>query len=89
MGDRRPEPEQGQVQKVATTAALEWRVEEKRDAPHREQGEEVDWLVVAWPGLLREAAQLLGEWVECPCCGRRGAVVRVVELDGEERAEDG
>jgi hypothetical protein len=88
MGDRRLEPEQGQLQRVAT-AALERRREEKRDEPRPEPDEQVEWLVVAWPGLLREAATLLGEMVACPCCGRRGVVVRVVEIGGEERTEDG
>ncbi|MDQ3274988.1 MAG: hypothetical protein M3Q39_08165 [Actinomycetota bacterium] len=89
VGDRRTEPEQGQLQRVATRAALERRVEEKRDELRGEPDEQVEWLVVAWPGLLREAARLLGERVECPCCDRRGVVVRVVELGREERAEDG
>jgi hypothetical protein len=89
VGDRRTEPTQGQLQRVATTAPIERRVEEDRDAPRREQDEQVEWLVVAWPGLLGEAAQLLGELVECPCCGRRGAVVRVVGLGVEGRAQDG
>jgi hypothetical protein len=89
MGDRRTEPEGGQLQRVATTAALERRVEEKGDEPRREPGEQLEWLVVAWPGLLREAAQLLDESVECPCCGRRGIVVRVVDFGNEGRAEDG
>jgi hypothetical protein len=88
VGDRRCESEQGQLQTVATTAPYARGVEEKCDAPRREQDERVEWLVVAWPGLLIRAAELLGRQVACPCCGRRGPVVRVVELD-DWRAEDG
>jgi hypothetical protein len=88
VGDRRTEPGHGQLHRVATTAPSERRVEERRDEPRQEQDEQLAWLVVAWPGLLSEAVQLLGELVDCPCCGRRGAVIRVVEL-GQGRAEDG
>lgn len=88
VGDRRTEPEKGQLQTVTTTAPYVRSVEEKRDAPRRDGGERMEWILVAWPGLLIHAAQLLDTQVACPCCGRRGTVVQVVELD-EWRAEDG
>lgn len=87
VGDRRTELEKSQLQRVATTAPFERGVEEKRDAPRRDVGEWVEWILVAWPGLLTHAAQLLDTQVGCPCCGRRGTVVRVVELD-DWREED-
>lgn len=81
VGDRRPEPVQGQLQMVATTAPYALAVEEKRDGPGRDKGEPVEWVLVAWPGLLLDAEQMLGTRVGCPWCGRRGTVVRVVSLD--------
>jgi len=81
VGDRRTELERGQLQRLATTAPYERGVEEKRDVPRRDGGESMEWILVAWPGLLARAAELLDTQVECPCCGRRGTVVRVVELD--------
>ena len=88
MGDRRTEPEKGQLQTVTTTAPYVRSVEEKRDAPRRDGGERMEWILVAWPGLLIHATQLLDTQVACPCCGRRGTVVQVVEFD-DWRAEDG
>ena len=87
VGDRRPKLVSGQLQRLATTAPYERGVEEKRDAQRRDGGESVQWNVVAWPGLLTHAAQLLDTQVGCPCCGRRGTVVRVVGLD-DWREED-
>lgn len=75
VGDRRCEPERGQVQTLATTAAYQTAVEEKSDA-----GREVEWVLVAWPGLSAAAEQMLGTRVACPCCGRYGRVVEVLEL---------
>jgi len=87
VGDRRLEVAQGQVQMVATTAPYALAVEEKRDEPGRDKGEPVEWVLVAWPGLLLDAEQMLGTQVGCPWCGRRGTVVRVVSLD-DWREED-
>lgn len=87
VGDRRTEPEKGQLQTVTTTAPYERGVEENCDAPGRDEGERVEWVLVAWPELVAEAAQLLGTQVECACCGRRGPVARVLELD-DWRPED-
>jgi hypothetical protein len=88
VGDRRTEPEKGQLETATTTAPCE-RVEESCNAPGQDEGERVEWLLVAWPELLAEAAQLLGAQVECPCCGRRGPVARVLELDDWRSSEDG
>lgn len=74
VGDRRCEGEQGQVLTRATTAA--YAVEEKKDAR-----EELEWVLVAWPGLMAIAEQMRGTKVSCPCCGREGRVVQVLELD--------
>lgn len=76
VGDRRCEAERGQVQTRATTAAYQAAVEEKSDARR-----ELEWVLVAWPGLLATAEQLLGTRVACPCCGRAGQVVEVLERD--------
>jgi len=87
VGDRRTEPARGQLQTATTTAPYERSVEENCDAPAAGR-DPVEWLLVVWPGLLADAAQLMGAQVECPCCGRRGRVVHVVELD-DWRAEGG
>lgn len=81
VGDRRTELEGGQLQRLETTAPYERGVEEKCDVPRRDAGESVEWVLVAWPGLLTRAAQLLDTQVGCLCCGRRGNVFRVVDLD--------
>ena len=41
----------------------------------------VEWVVVAWPGLLVAARKRLGTEATCPFCGRRGLIVRVVSID--------
>jgi hypothetical protein len=86
VGDRRTEPEKGQLHTVTTTAPYERGIEENCGVPGQDGDEQVEWVLVAWPELLAEAAQLLGTQVECPCCGRQGHVVRVLELD-DWRAE--
>ena len=87
VGDRRTELESGQLQRLTTTAPYERGVEEKRDVPRRDGSESVQWTLVAWSGLLTLAAQLLDTQVGCPCCGRRGTVIRVVEF-ADWREED-
>lgn len=76
VGDRRCGRDEGQVQTRATTAAYQAAVEEKRDA----RGE-LEWVLVAWPGLRAVAEQMLGAAVVCPCCRRHGHVVEVLEVD--------
>lgn len=76
VGDRRCEGEEGQVLTHATTAAYQVAVEEKRDARS-----ELEWVLVVWPGLLAVAEQLQGTKVACPCCGREGCVVEVLDVD--------
>lgn len=39
----------------------------------------VQWLLVAWPGLLAAAIRLMGTQLSCPCCGRSGPVVRAID----------
>lgn len=58
------------------TAAYQVVVEEKSDARR-----ELEWVLVAWPGLRAAAEQMLGAYVLCPCCGREGGVTEVLELD--------
>jgi len=76
VGDRRCAPERGRVQTRAMTAAYQVVVEEKSDARR-----ELEWVLVAWPGLRAAAEQMLGAYVVCPCCGREGRVTEVLELD--------
>ena len=40
-----------------------------------------EWVLVAWPGLLRAARRRLGTKASCPFCGRHGRIARVVSLD--------
>jgi hypothetical protein len=63
----------------ATTAACERAVEEAVDEP-KEEGDRVEWVLVAWPGLLSAAAVLLGVELECPFSGLVGRVVEVVDV---------
>lgn len=81
VGDRRSEAEEGQLQRVATAAPYARAVEEKRDEPGRDEGERMEWILVAWAGMLSAAELLLGTQVECPWCGRSGTVIRVVSLE--------
>jgi hypothetical protein len=81
VGDRRCQGERGQVLTRATTAAYQVAVEEQTNARR-----ELEWVLVAWPGLLAAAELLLGTMVACPCCGRRGRVAEVLELDEWRRA---
>jgi hypothetical protein len=76
VGDRRCEGERGQVLTRATTAAYVAKAEEKRNARR-----ELEWVLVAWPGLETAAVRMLGTTAACPCCGRWGEVVEVLELD--------
>jgi len=82
VGDHRCEAQEGPLQ-----VAAEQIVAEADDAPRRT--EEVDWLLVVWPGLLAMAERLLGERVACPFCGCTGRVARVVELDAWRRGKGG
>ena len=88
MGDRSLEAAQGQLQSVLVTAPYARAVEEKRDEPGRDEREQVEWTIVAWPGLLAAAQQLLGTQVGCPWCDRRGIVVRVFSLDDWREESD-
>lgn len=87
VGDRRLNGEKGELQIVAAAAPCARAVEEECDGPRGEMGEGVEWLLVAWPGLLTQAEQWLGTHLGCPWCGRQGTVVRVVGLE-EWRGED-
>lgn len=87
VGDRRLEPEEGQLQMLPTTAAYTRVGEEICDAPVSAEAEKSEWLLVAWPELLAAATWWVGSQVSCPGCGRRGVVVRVVSLD-DWREED-
>lgn len=45
----------------------------------------VEWVLVAWPGLLSAARKREGAEAYCPLCGRRGRIVRVVCLEDWRR----
>ena len=75
VGDRRCEEESAPVQVVAARDA----VAEPDNDPQRVG--KVEWLLVAWPGLLEVAERMLGEHVACPFCGHSGPVSRVVERE--------
>ena len=79
VGDRRLEAKHGELQIVSAAAPYALAVEEIRDEPGEDI--ELEWLIVAWPGLLAEARKWLETRVGCPRCGREGTVVRVVGLD--------
>ena len=79
VGDRRLEAKNGELQIVSAAAPYALAVEEIRDEPGEDI--ELEWLIVAWPGLLAEAQTWLETRMECPWCGRKGTVVRVVGLD--------
>ncbi len=83
MGDRRRATEMDELRSPATTAASERAVEEAEDVP-KEEGDRVEWVLVAWPGLLSAAAALLGAELACPFSGLVGRVVEVVGV-GEMR----
>ena len=87
MGDRRCEPNEGQIQVLVATAAHKLTVEEPDDEPARREGEQVEWILVVWPTLVAIAQQMLGEEVACPCCGRNGHIAEVVELASWKRSE--
>ena len=80
VGDRRPGIESGELQIATTAAPSERAVEEERDV-ERGRDKRVEWLLVVWPGLLAEAQNWLGAELACRCCGRRGIVRQVLELD--------
>jgi hypothetical protein len=76
--DRRCVVPSGRLQVVsaaARSAAEEPRSDRMRESPP------VEWILVAWPGLLALARRLLGTEMVCPFCGRVGRVVRLVALD--------
>lgn len=79
VGDRRLESAHDELQIVSAAAPYALAVEEIRDEPSEDV--ELEWLIVAWPGLLAETEKWLGTRVACPWCGREGTVVRVVGLD--------
>ena len=78
VGDRRRATEMDGLRSPATTAC-ERAVEEAVDVPEKE-GDRVEWVLVAWPGLLSAAAALLGAELECPFSGLVGRVVEVVDV---------
>lgn len=80
MGDRRCADVSERVQVAAVTKPVSGVARETNGGSH-EVVEAVEWVLVAWPGLLATAKELLGKQVECRCCGRRGRVARVVERD--------
>jgi len=79
VGDRRLEATHGELQIVSAATHYALAVEEIRNEPIKDI--ELEWIIVAWPGLLAEAEKWLGTRVECPWCEREGTVVRVVGLD--------
>jgi hypothetical protein len=81
VGDRRLEGEGEQLQGPSTTSPMRSDEEESPDEPNSPEAEPVEWVVVAWPGVLEEAKQLLGTELECRGCGRLGVVVAVVSRD--------
>lgn len=76
--DRRCAPVQGRLEMLATAAHQA--AQEPRRVPlsHRAP---VEWLLVAWPGLLAAARRQLGAKEACTLCGRQGWVRRVVPLE--------
>ena len=80
VGDRRCDEEQGRLQVAVATASVPV-VREAASGSVRRTTRKVEWLLVAWPGLLAAAARLLGAQVACPCCGRMGLVARVLLLE--------
>lgn len=83
VGDRRCEDKPAPVQRVAARVA----VAESDGAP--EGVDEVEWLLVVWPGLLAIAERWLGEHVACPFCGHLGRVARVIEWEDWHRGAGG
>jgi hypothetical protein len=83
VGDRRCGAEEGGIERLATAAACQ------ADEEPENEGEELEWKLVAWPEVLARAWQLLGSQLECGCCGRRGRVMEVLALDEwrRQRAE--
>ena len=80
VGDRRLEVESREVQRVDPASPYVHATEEGHGEPGQEEGDRVEWVLVAWPGVLEAAAAMLGAEVGCPGCGRRGRVIRVVSL---------
>jgi hypothetical protein len=74
--DRRPA---GDSKSVEEPGVLEVGREESTGAPVAKQ-HQVEWTLVAWPGLLAAGERLLGAEVVCPFCGRSGRVRRVLAL---------
>ena len=82
VGDRRCPDERVSVQVVAAQVT----VAEPADAPQRI--DEVEWLLVVWPGLLAIAERWLGVRVACPVCGHHGRVARVIAWESWRRSSD-
>lgn len=91
VGDRRCGGKADQVQTPTVTDVAEGAVPEIADVSPRAKPKTVEWILVAWPGLVSAATRLLGVRVACPCCGRAGPVVRVLALDAwrQGRRRDG
>lgn len=49
----------------------------------------VEWVLVAWPGLLAAAGLRVGTEVSCAACGRTGRIRRVVSHEEWARWRDG
>lgn len=88
VGDRRLVLQSSEVQRVDPASPSVHAIEEGHSEPEEDKEERVEWVLVAWPGVLAAAAAMLGAEVECPGCGRRGPVVRVVSL-ADWHGEDG
>jgi hypothetical protein len=83
VGDRRCAPVQGRLQ-LPATVVLEHAAREQSDAASRSSNA-VEWLVVAWPGLVAMATRLVGTTVACPCCERAGLIARILPLEDWKR----
>jgi hypothetical protein len=82
VGDRRCPDERVSVQVVAAQVAAE-------PADAAQSVDEVEWLLVVWPGLLALAERWLGEHVACPFCGHHGRVARLIAWESWRRSPDG
>lgn len=82
VGDRDPAPAEGALQLRAAAAPFAVGEERADEHPHpHDTDAHAEWLLVAWPELLTEAATLVGTLVPCPDCGQPARVVRVLSLE--------
>jgi hypothetical protein len=80
VGDRRLALESSEVQRVDPVSPYVHAVKEGHGERGQDEGDRMEWVLVAWPGLLVAAGAMVGTEMGCPGCGRRGTVVRVVSL---------